>query len=204
MIGIVDYGSGNIYAIANLHKRANIPFFISQNPKELLKADKLILPGVGAFDETMKMLNKNGLKEFLNERVLNYKTPIIGVCVGMQILGNNSEEGVEEGFGWISGSVKKIDTALLKEKPHIPHLGWNSVSIKKETGLFSEINTDRGFYFLHSYYFDCEKNQDITATTQYGREFACGINHENVFGVQFHPEKSHGNGIQLFKNFANI
>lgn len=204
MIGIVDYGSGNINAIANLHKRANIPFFMSQNPKELLKADKLILPGVGAFDETMKMLNKNGLKEFLNERVLNYKIPIIGVCVGMQILGNYSEEGTQQGFGWISGSVKKIDTALLKEKPYIPHLGWNSVSIKKDIGLFSEINTDRGFYFLHSYYFDCERNQDILATTQYGREFACGINHENVFGVQFHPEKSHGNGIQLFKNFANI
>jgi glutamine amidotransferase len=204
MIGIINYGSGNIYAIANLHKRADIPYFLSNDPEELAKADKLILPGVGAFDETMQMLKKNGLKDFLDEKVLHDKTPIMGVCVGMQILGNSSEEGNEAGFGWIKGKVKKIDVSLLKQKPYIPHLGWNSIKIKQNKGLFDEIDTETGFYYLHSYYFECDDEQDVIATSMYGKEFACSINHENIFGMQFHPEKSHSNGIQLFKNFANL
>jgi imidazole glycerol-phosphate synthase subunit HisH len=204
MIGIINYGSGNIYAIANLHKRLDIPYLVTNDPTELRKADKLILPGVGAFDETMQMLNRSGLKDLLDELVLEKKTPIIGVCVGMQIMANRSDEGNLPGFGWIKGEVKKIDKTLLSQKPHLPHMGWNEINPKKSTPLLQDINLKRGCYFLHSYYFSCENDADSLATTHYGKDFSCVVNHENVYGVQFHPEKSHSNGIQVFKNFANL
>lgn len=204
MITLIDYGSGNIHAIANIYKRINIPFIITNDPKELKDAQKLILPGVGDFDETMMLLNNLGIKDVLDELVVNKKIPILGVCVGMQILGNKSEEGSLEGFGWIKGRVRKIDESKLLNKPHLPHMGWNTVTIKRENSLFDNVITENGFYFLHSYYFDCEDNADVLTTTQYGEEFASAINHENVFGFQFHPEKSHQNGIELFRNFANL
>lgn len=204
MITLIDYGSGNIHAIANIYKRINIPYIITNDPKELKDAQKLILPGVGDFDETMMLLNNLGIKDVLDELVVNKKTPILGVCVGMQILGNKSEEGSLEGFGWIKGRVRKIDESKLLNKPHLPHMGWNTVAIKRENPLFDNVITENGFYFLHSYYFDCEDNADVLTTTQYGEEFASAINHENVFGFQFHPEKSHQNGIELFRNFANL
>jgi imidazole glycerol-phosphate synthase subunit HisH len=204
MIGIINYGSGNVYAIANLHNRASIPHFVSDDVNKLKTADKLILPGVGAFDETMQMLKRNGLKDFLDEQVLVVKKPIIGVCVGMQILGESSEEGSEPGFGWIKGKVNKIDKTHLTQKPYLPHLGWNSIQIENKNDLLEGIDYETGFYYLHSYYFECKDENDIVATSVYGKNFACCINHENVFGVQFHPEKSHSNGIQLFKNYANL
>jgi imidazole glycerol-phosphate synthase subunit HisH len=204
MIGIINYGSGNIHAIANLHNRAEIAHIISNQPEELKKCDKLILPGVGAFDETMLMLKRHGLVDYLNEEVIVNKKPIVGVCVGMQILGDSSEEGIEKGFGWIKGKIKKIDTSLLKNKPHLPHLGWNSISTQKTNSILEHVDTDDGFYYLHSYYFECDNQNDILATSHYGKEFATLINHGNVFGAQFHPEKSHANGIQFFKNFANL
>lgn len=204
MIGIIDYGSGNIYAIANLYKRLNLEYILTNDHNELKKADKLILPGVGAFDETMQMLNNSGLKNLLDELVLVKKVPIMGVCVGMQIMANSSEEGDLEGFGWIKGHVKKIDKNALYSKPHLPHMGWNEIHVKETSPLFNDIDTERGFYFLHSYYFSCKDESDSLATTHYGSHFSCVVNHENVYGVQFHPEKSHSNGIQIFKNFANL
>lgn len=204
MIGIINYGSGNIYAIANLYKRLNIPHILSENHKELRSVDKLILPGVGAFDETMRMLHNSGLKNLLDELVLVKKVPIMGVCVGMQIMANGSEEGKLDGFGWIKGKVKKIDEKLLTHKPNIPHMGWNEINPTRQSDLFQNIDTQRGFYFLHSYYFSCENESDTLAYTNYGKQFSCAINHENVYGVQFHPEKSHSNGINIFKNFANL
>ncbi len=204
MIGIINYGGGNVFAIANLYKRADIPFLLSDKIVELKKADKLILPGVGSFDETMCLLNKSGLPDFLNEQVQVLRKPILGVCVGMQILGESSEEGNENGFGWIKGKIRKLDANKLHKKPHLPHLGWNSITLKKPSELLKDIDTDRGFYFLHSYYFQCTDENDIVAVTNYGEEFACCINKGNVFGVQFHPEKSHFNGIQLFNNFNNL
>ncbi|WP_394993437.1 imidazole glycerol phosphate synthase subunit HisH [Emticicia sp.] len=204
MIGIINYGSGNIYAIANLHKRLNIPYFLSENHEELQKADKLILPGVGAFDETMRMLHNSGLKSLLDELVLVNKVPIMGVCVGMQIMANGSEEGKLDGFGWIKGKVKKIDEKLLLHKPYIPHMGWNEINPTRQSDLFKNIDTQKGFYFLHSYYFSCENESDTLAYTNYGKQFSSVVNLENVYGVQFHPEKSHSNGINIFKNFANL
>jgi imidazole glycerol-phosphate synthase subunit HisH len=204
MIGLINYGSGNIHAIANIYKRLDIPYSIMSEPSEFKTADKLILPGVGDFDETMKFLVSSGMKDTLDELVLVKKKLIAGVCVGMQILGNRSEEGDLDGFGWIKGSIKKLDPTKLSHKPHLPHLGWNSITPKRETSLFNNIDTEKGFYFLHTYYFDCDDAADILVTTQYGIEFPSAINHENVFGFQFHPEKSHFNGIELFKNYANL
>jgi imidazole glycerol-phosphate synthase subunit HisH len=204
MITLIDYGSGNIHAIANIYKKLNIPYIITHEIEELKKAEKLILPGVGDFDETMLHLTQLGIKDVLNDLVLNKKVPILGVCVGMQILGNSSQEGQQKGFGWIDGEIRKIDISTLKSKPYLPHLGWNEVIPKIPNKLFENIKIDDGFYFLHSYYFSCKNESDILAETDYGIKFASAINHENIYGFQFHPEKSHQNGIQLFKNFANL
>ena len=204
MITLINYGSGNIHAIANIYKRLNMPYIITHDIQELKSAQKLILPGVGDFDETMKCLNNLGIKNLLDELVLEKNIPILGVCVGMQILGNSSEEGKSEGFGWIKGQIKKLDITKLISKPHLPHMGWNVMTPKRETTLFDNMVLDNGFYFLHSYYFDCDNEADILATTYYGEQFASAINHENVYGFQFHPEKSHHIGIELFRNFANL
>ncbi len=204
MITLINYGSGNIHAIANIYKRLNIPYILSSDISTLKKAEKLILPGVGDFDETMKLFRKLDIKDTLDELVLIKKVPILGVCVGMQILGNLSEEGTENGFGWIDGEVKKFDVTKFMHKPHLPHMGWNEVDPIKKSPLFDQVISENGFYFLHSYYFSCNNESDILAKTNYGIEFASAINHNNVFGFQFHPEKSHQNGIEIFRNYANL
>jgi len=204
MIGLINYGSGNIFAIANIYKMLDIPFKMIDDPKELKSVDKLILPGVGAFDETMNLLNEKGLKDELDELVLVKKTPIIGVCVGMQILSEGSEEGIIPGFGWVKGNVKKIDESQLEAKPYLPHLGWNSITLKQEHPLFAGVDCNRGFYFLHTYYFETNREDNVLTTSRYGKTFASAVINENIIGVQFHPEKSHSNGIQLFKNYANL
>ncbi len=204
MIGLIDYGSGNIHAIANIYHRYNYPYIISNNPKELELADKLILPGVGDFDETMKLFRITGLKEIMDELVLEKKVPILGVCVGMQVMGLNSEEGDEEGLGWIKGEIKRLDEDLISDKPKLPHMGWNSIKPINNSKLFKNIDTENGFYFLHSYYFDCYNQENIIAKTSYGLDFACAINRDNIYGCQFHPEKSHKNGIEVFRNFAQL
>jgi imidazole glycerol-phosphate synthase subunit HisH len=204
MITIIDYGSGNVFAIANIYKRLNIPHTVTSDLDEIKAAEKLILPGVGDFDETMSLLNNSGISEVLHEVVTIKKVPIMGVCVGMQILGDNSEEGSLPGFGWIKGRVKKLDEKLLNQKPHLPHMGWNTIKNIRESPVLQNMDATIGYYFLHSYYFECENAEDVLCTTHYGSDFASAINHENVYGFQFHPEKSHQNGIELFRNFANL
>lgn len=204
MIKIVNYGSGNIQAILNIYKQLNIDCYVANSPEELSDATKLILPGVGAFDETMQELLDSGFQAELDRLVLKEKIPVIGVCVGMQILANKSDEGSLPGLGYIDGEVKKFDSRLFTQKPHLPHLGWNSIEPKKAHPIFENIDFEQGFYFLHTYYFACNLRDDVLAKTQYGIEFSSAVNHENVFGMQFHPEKSHSNGVQLFKNFANL
>ena len=204
MIGIVNYGSGNVQAIANIYNRTNIQYKIIHKPDDLNDVDKLILPGVGAFDETMRVLNSSGLKEKLDEEVLINKKPVLGICVGMQILCDGSEEGDLNGLGWIKGKVKKFDILKIREKPYIPHMGWNNVNPKIEHKLFSKIEFELGFYFVHAYYFDPYNSSNILGTTFYSDEFCSAVFNDNIFGVQFHPEKSHSNGIQLLTNFARL
>lgn len=204
MIGIVNYGSGNIHAIANIYSRLNIPTTIITDPSELQEAEKLILPGVGAFDETMKQLIGSGLKEELDKLVLHEKKPILGICVGMQIMAESSEEGDLEGLGWIKGRVRKFDLSWFKHKPYLPHMGWNTIKPNSNHPIFSDLDQDQGFYFVHSYYFECFDQSNSLATTDYGIEFSSSVSDSNIFGMQFHPEKSHSNGIKLLENFAKL
>ncbi len=204
MIGIIDYGSGNVQAIATIYKKLNIDYLIISNSHNLKKADKLILPGVGAFDATMQQLISSGIKEELNKLVLEEKIPILGICVGLQVMGYGSEEGSLSGLGWIPGKVKKFDESKIKIKPKLPHMGWNVIKDVTAHPLFKGIDMDFGFYFVHSFYFECESEENILATSNYGIEFTSSIYAGHIFGTQFHPEKSHGNGVQLFKNFAKL
>lgn len=204
MITIVNYGSGNIQAIGNIYKRLNVPYSVASTPGEVDKAEKLLLPGVGAFDKTMQQLNDSGLKKKLDEKVLAKKTPVLGICVGMQIIAKDSEEGNLPGLGWIDGHVKKIDVSGFTHKPHVPHMGWNTVEPLQEHPLLKNIDHEQGFYFLHTYFFSCSNEKNIMCTTQYGKTFASGVFSDNIFGMQFHPEKSHSNGVQLLKNFAEL
>lgn len=204
MITIIDYGSGNIKAIANIYEKLNIQYHIATTPEQVVGAKKIFLPGVGAFDETISKLDSTGFREVLDLEVLQNKVPIIGICVGMQILAESSEEGTLKGLGYVKGKVKKIDVNSLQHKPKLPHLGWNTITVNKDHFLLNNIDQDFGFYFLHSFYFECEDPNDILTTTTYGKPFASAVVHDNVYGIQFHPEKSHQNGITLLHNFAKL
>ena len=204
MIKIVDYGCGNIHAIANIYKRLDQPASIARHPEELEGAEKIVLPGVGAFDHVVKCLNASGMRPVLDRLVLEDKKPILGICVGMQILGNGSAEGTLPGLGWIEGRVEKIDVSHLPHQPGLPHMGWNNVRPLKPDSLFTNLEDSPRFYFLHSFYFDCHKRENVLALTNYGQDFCSALNLGNIFGVQFHPEKSHQWGIQLLKNFSQL
>lgn len=204
MITILDYGSGNLNAIKNVYERLNIPFEFAETKEQITKADHIILPGVGAFDDTISTLQKKGFIDVLNKKVFYDKVPILGICVGMQMLADSSEEGTLEGLGWIHGKVRKFDKNLISGKPKIPHLGWNSIEITQNSPLFKNIDPAVGFYFVHSYYYECADEANVICKTEYGKVFHSTVNQDNIFGVQFHPEKSHDNGIQLLKNFANL
>jgi glutamine amidotransferase len=204
MITIVDYGSGNINAIKNIYDRLNISIEFAKTGEQIQRADHIILPGVGAFDDTVSTLHDNGFIEVLNKKVLNEKVPILGICVGMQMLAGSSEEGVLNGLGWVPGKVRQFNKNLIPGKPKLPHLGWNSIEVIGECPLFKEIDPVIGFYFIHSFYFECMDETNVIAKTDYGKTFHSAVNCENIYGVQFHPEKSHDNGIQLLKNFATL
>lgn len=204
MITIIDYGSGNISAIKNIYDRLKINYKVAKIPEDIIGAKKLFLPGVGAFDETIAVLDRIGFREVMDVEVLQNKVPIMGICVGMQILADSSEEGALPGLGYIKGKVKKFEPDKINEKPKLPHLGWNSISITRETELLKNIDVSYGFYFLHNYYFECDNKEDSIANTIYGETFTSAVNAENVYGVQFHPEKSHHNGVTLLNNFAEL
>lgn len=204
MITIIDYGVGNINAFVNVYKRVNVPVKIAQNTADLKGAEKLILPGVGHFDHAMKELNNSGMREELDRLVLQEKIPVIGICVGMQMMANRSDEGSMEGLKWIDASVRKFDENKIHQVTRLPHMGWNDVKPKKDVKLFQGLEEDAIFYFLHTYYFECNDPDDIMAITEYGGEFASAAHHENKYGIQFHPEKSHHYGEILLHNFAKI
>ncbi|MCT7636416.1 imidazole glycerol phosphate synthase subunit HisH [Aliarcobacter butzleri] len=203
MIGIIDYGVGNIKAFANIYKNFDMSFRIVKNISEFENITKLILPGVGSFDHAMTSLENSGMKEKLDELVLERKIPVIGICVGMQMLAKSSEEGTLNGLGWIDGIVKKFDKSKINNGP-LPHMGWNNLNIEKKNKIFENLEENPRYYFLHSYYFECHNKDNVIATATYGEKFDCMINHENIYGIQCHPEKSHHNGMQLLKNFGEL
>jgi glutamine amidotransferase len=204
MITIVDYGLGNIRAFLNVYRRLNIDATTATTAEQLARASKVILPGVGSFDQAMDKLSQSGMRDALDDLALRQHVPILGVCVGMQILGRDSDEGTRPGLGWIDGRVRRLDSATSTNPLPVPHMGWNDVHPVAATGLFKQLGTDARFYFLHSYYFQCDRDADTLAVCRYGRDFACATGAANVFGVQFHPEKSHHDGARLLQNFAEM
>ncbi len=204
MISLIDYGVGNINAFLNIFKQLGIAANKASSSQDVKQATKLILPGVGAFDDAMQRLNDSGMREALEEAVLVNNIPVIGICVGMQMLAEKSDEGVKPGLGWIKGEVKRFDPATINHITKFPHMGWNDVNPVRDSPLFAGLETNARFYFLHSYYYQCADPADVLATSEYGIRFASAINHKHIYGIQCHPEKSHHFGIQLLQNFANL
>jgi len=204
MITIIDYGLGNIRAFVNVYDRLNIKTKIARSAEDIKGATKIILPGVGAFDYAMSQLNASGMREELEKQVINNKIPVIGICVGMQMLAKSSDEGVLPGLGWIDGNVKLFDASTISYKTQLPHMGWNTIEPVNNNALLNGFNNQSRFYFLHSYYFVCNNSADIISKTEYGTMYTSAVNSENIYGIQFHPEKSHSNGVQLLHNFANL
>lgn len=202
MITIVNYGLGNVQAIANIYHRLKIPVRSARTAAELADAERIILPGVGAFDWAMTRLQQSGMRPVLEDLVINKARPVLGICVGMQMLAERSEEGVLGGLGWIPGEVKRFDEAKFCDPTHLPHMGWNDVAPRSGACLFRGLETDARFYFLHSYYYAPKDSSDVLAETDYNGVYASSVKRNNVYGVQFHPEKSHQWGITLLKNFA--
>ena len=204
MIAIVDYGLGNVKAFANVYKKLGLPVTIASTATDLDGAAKVILPGVGAFDQAMAKLEASGMRAALDDLVLVRGVPALGVCVGMHMFAERSEEGTGAGLGWLPAEVKKFQPVEGQERTCIPHMGWNDVKAVGDSPLLANLGRDGRFYFLHSYYFACGDDAHILAVTDYGGEFACAVGAGNIYGVQFHPEKSHQWGIQLLKNFGEL
>ncbi len=200
---ILDYGMGNIFSIEKKIKFLGYRPIISNTKEDILNADKIILPGVGHFSNAMEYLKKLDLIQALNEKVLVKKTPVLGICLGMQLMALYSEEGKSNGLGWIDATVKKFSiTDKLNFK--VPQMGWNIISINKKSDLMRDIPDKSELYFIHSFYMECNNKEDILNTTSYETEFVSAIQKDNIFGVQYHPEKSYEIGEKIFKNFIKI
>ena len=203
MITIIDYKTGNLGSIRNILKRIGEDSVVTSEKEVIAKATKLVLPGVGAFDTGMKNLKALNLVDILNEKVIEEKIPVLGICLGMQLLSKGSEEGDLPGLGWIDAATKRFrfeDTNEYK----IPHMGWNFIKQVKESKLLKDMYTDARFYYVHSFYFSPNRHEDILTTTEYEMEFTSAVEMGNILGVQFHPEKSHKFGMKLLKNFVDF
>lgn len=203
MIGIVDYGLGNVQAFANIYRRLGIAAEPVRNATELAAAERLILPGVGAFDWAMERLEGSGMLDMLNRRVLGDRVPVLGVCVGMQMMARRSEEGARDGLGWIAADVVRFNTTGFAQRTHLPHMGWNDASPVAHDSIFQGLVAPQ-FYFLHSYFVQPDEAADVLAHTTYGTCFASAIRRNNIVATQFHPEKSHHWGVRLLQNFAEV
>ena len=204
MISIVDYGLGNILAFINLGKRIGLDIAAVKTTADLASATKIILPGVGSFDHAMELLSGSGMRGPLEDLVFNKKVPVLGVCVGMQIMAERSAEGQARGLGWIPGEVRAMSSLLdgCNRSLPLPHMGWNDIRPANGWQLCRGFADEARFYFLHSFYYECADGAHIAATCEYGVEFACAVRCGHIQGVQFHPEKSHHFGASLIKNFA--
>ena len=203
MLTIVDYGLGNLASIRNMLKKIGVPSLISNNQEDILKATKLILPGVGHFEKGMKNLHTLGIIPALNEAVLVNRIPILGICLGMQLLTQHSEEGDTEGLGWINAKTKRFNFGNPTNLK-IPHMGWNDVSFTQKNDLTKDIIEIPRYYFVHSYYVECEEQENVLGICNYGFDFHAAVIKNNIAGYQFHPEKSHKFGMQLLNNFSNL
>jgi glutamine amidotransferase len=203
MVTIVDYGVGNLASIKNMLKKAGTDSLISSEESDILNAEKLILPGIGAFDTCAEKLNNSGLVGSLNKRILEDKTPILGICVGLQLLLNGSEEGKLPGLGWIRGKVVRFDKNKLNAAHKVPHMGWTETRLAKPSRLFKGMYEEPRFYFVHSYYAEPADGRNVLAYAHYGYDFPAALEFENILGVQFHPEKSHKFGLKLMENFIS-
>jgi imidazole glycerol-phosphate synthase subunit HisH len=204
-VTIINYGSGNLLSVKNMLKRAGAgDVIISDQAEEITKADKLILPGVGHFEYGMQKLQESGLIPVLEQKVLRDKTPILGICLGAQLMTESSEEGNVNGLGWVRGKTVAFDKTKLPEDYKVPHMGWNEVIENKQTTLFENMPDTPRFYFVHSYHLKMDDPADVWLTAQYGYEFCAAYQHENIYACQFHPEKSHKFGMQLMKNFIEL
>jgi len=204
MIVIIDYGAGNVGSIKNMLKKVGFTSSISSDPSVIDKAEKLILPGVGSFAFGINQLNKLGLVQPLERKVKQQKTPILGICLGVQLFTKASEEGNAPGLGWFDAEVKWFN--MIKELNHlrVPHMGWDEPKVVKESRLFRGMEKDMRFYFVHSYYIKANDRSDVLTESFYGVTFTSALERENIIGVQFHPEKSHKFGMQLMKNFIEL
>ena len=201
MIGIINYGLGNVQSFINSFKVLGISAISISNKDQLKRIDRLILPGVGSFDSAIRKFNNSGLRDDIEDLVFNNNLPIMGVCIGMHIMANSSSEGDLSGLGWINGEVEIIDQ---KNSLILPHMGWNEIKVEKENAkLFSNLPSKR-FYFLHSYHFVTNQKSSKIAYVNYGEDILAAISKNNIYGCQFHPEKSHSAGLSVLKNFANL
>ncbi len=201
MIVVIDYGVGNVGSIRKMLRKGGWDVTVSADPELIDRATGLILPGVGAFDDAMGRLRATGLIGLIERRVLEQEVPLLGICLGMQMLGRRSDEGTSEGLGWIDA-----ETVALPDRPglRVPHIGWNAVTPDNGCPLFDETTADDRFYFLHSFQIRCHDPQLVVARSEYGGQFACAVQRGNIHGVQFHPEKSHGAGLRLLSSFARV
>jgi len=204
MIAILDYGLGNAQAFNDIYHRLGVPARLARSAADLEGATHVVLPGVGAFDWAMARLRASGLVEALDQAVLGRRLPVLGICVGMQILANRSDEGTSAGLGWITGEVRKFPLTSSPGSSRLPHMGWNDVQPSPGHPLFAGMEGSPRFYFLHSYFFLPASPESVASTTDYHGPFASTVSREHIHGVQFHPEKSHEWGVRLLKNFADI
>jgi imidazole glycerol-phosphate synthase subunit HisH len=202
-IVIVDYGMGNLHSVHYKLGKLCPEVMVSSSKDDILSASKIILPGVGHFSAGMKNIIERNLKSALDYKALEEKVPILGICLGMQLLTKHSEEGDVEGLGWIDAETKLFDKQKLNGLK-IPHMGWNTLEKNDDNAIMAGVAEEDMFYFVHSYFVECEQKENVLCSTEYGIKFHSGISKGNIFGFQFHPEKSHDCGIKLLKNFVNL
>lgn len=201
MITIVDYGMGNLGSIKNMFKRIGTPVVVSSDLETIANASKLLLPGVGAFDNAMVRINTSELRQILDRKALQERVPVLGICLGMQLLTRSSEEGKLPGLGWIAATTSRFPA---KPGLKVPHMGWNLVTPTRESQLTKDLPDQARFYFVHSYCVHVDNEEGSILKATYGITFDAAIQHGNIYGAQFHPEKSHKFGMQLLANFARL
>lgn len=204
MIVVIDYDIGNIKSVANMFKKIGFTAEISSDLTVIGSATKLVLPGVGAFDTGMKHLQASGIQEVLHEKVIKQRIPILGICLGMQLFSKSSQEGILDGLGWLDAKVIRFEFSGDQKQIRVPHMGWNTIKPLQSHPLLQDLEHEARFYFVHSYHIVCVNSQDVMAQTHYGYDFTSIVFHNNIMGVQFHPEKSHKFGMSLLKNFAEL